>query len=731
MRRCLRIASVFLGLTALVSFTPRSRAAERVDLNSSWRFTIDPMRIGEKWNWHGKDLPSEGQWTALDVPHCWPADPRTPHTGAAWYRRNFSVPKDAANRHVRLVFDAVFYRARVWVNGRFIGEHEGGYTPFEFDITGAAPPGERNTLAVEVDNSWSTETIPGARPGGLPRDQVNPWFNYGGIVRDVYLLISSPVHIANQRVVATPNLADGTAAVRITAWVSNPTPAAARVELAAEIQNERTGVLAASWRQNPSLRTSAEIPPRSTSPVEFEVRLPRSVVELWDQDHPNLYRLAMKLSGVPSGQAGSDTHEVTFGIRSIEVRKTQLLLNGKPIRMGGVNRYSDHPEFGMIEPKQVIDQDLSLMKRANMELAQPPHYPMPPAMFDWADRHGLLMIEEVGNVWMTSEQMDSPKMRRLFQSQTEEMIRRDWNHPSVIGYSIGNEYDSTSPAGLRWTRDITRSFVAWTLAASLRLAATDSIARHFGEEFRSRKTTPRTYVDLISLSIYGPLDNVAKSLDIVHRLYPDKPVYINQWGSLGESWGKAWSALPALDRDPPEKIRDYISGFAAVLRERPWVVGASYWAFADYRSLWPGGTFPDGYRHLGALTRERKPRPVYEMLREEFSPVVIRDITVAGTESPTAAMKTVARVRARADFPSYELRDYEVRWQVLDGAGAVLGHDSRKIDLLRPGEERAIDFQCAPEPRRGATTMRFEIVRPTGFIATERTVEIPHAPSNR
>ena len=702
-------------------------AAQRIDLNSSWQFTIDPMRIGEKWNWHGKDLPSESQWTALDVPHCWPSDPRTPHTGAAWYRRKLTVPKEAENRHVRLVFDAVFYRAKVWLNGQFLGEHEGGYTPFEFDITSGALPGKESTLAVEVDNSWSTETIPGARPGPLPRDQVNPWFNYGGIVRDVYLLVSSPVHVARQRVVAKPNLADGTAALQATIWVANPGSEDARVEVCAEVHERAHAQDRCLLATDSGLENARGHPARSTTPVQMQVTLEPSDVELWDQDHPRLYQLETKVfSGDPHTQPPDDTHEVTFGIRSVEVRKTELLLNGKPVKMGGVNRYSDHPEFGMIEPKQVIDQDMTLMKSANMELAQPPHYPMPPAMFDWADRHGMLMIEEVGNVWLTPEQMDSPGMRRLFETQTEEMICRDWNHPSVIGYSIGNEYDSTSPAGLSWTKDM-GSFVRRLDPARL---VTFGCDRFVWTEVRNQIKKPEEdgshYVDLVSLSIYGPPEEVAKSLDFIHGLWPDRALFINQWGSLGEVWGK-WKDLPVLDRDPPAKIQAYISGFAEVLRKRPWVVGASYWAFADYRSLWPGGTFPDGYRHLGAVTRERKPRPVYEMLREEFSPAVIRELKTEGGDSPGGSLKALVRVQARGDFPSYELRDYEVRWQVLNAAGASLYRDSKKMDLLRPGEECTLEFQCPQENRRGATAMRAEVVRPTGFIATDRTVEIGKA----
>ena len=112
MRTAHRVTTILPLLILLVALAPCARAAQRIDLNGSWRFTIDPMRVGQQWNWHGRELWSESQWTSVDTPHCWPVDPRFQHTGAAWYRRTFTVPKGAANGHVRLVFDTVFYRAR-------------------------------------------------------------------------------------------------------------------------------------------------------------------------------------------------------------------------------------------------------------------------------------------------------------------------------------------------------------------------------------------------------------------------------------------------------------------------------------------------------------------------------------------------------------------------------------------------------------------------------------------
>ena len=114
------------------------------------------------------------------------------------------------------------------------------------------------------------------------------------------------------------------------------------------------------------------------------------------------------------------------------------------------------------------------------------------------------------------------------------------------------------------------------------------------------------------------------------------------------------------------------------------------------------------------------------MLREEFSPAVIRQF--ATTASAAAGpLKAVASVQARGDFPSYELRDYAIRWLLLDAIGATLFQDLKKLDALQPGEERTVEFQCPAERRLGVTLMRVEVVRPTGFVAAERTAEIQQA----
>ncbi|HWB96374.1 MAG TPA: family 16 glycosylhydrolase, partial [Bryobacteraceae bacterium] len=229
--------------------TAADRAAapsSRMSLNGEWFFATDSQHQGESQRWF-ESVP-ELRWDRVTVPHCWPVDPRFPYVGPAWYRRHFQTPPAWAGTLVRLHFEAVFYKCRMWVNGKLAGNHEGGYTPFDLDVTGLLKPsGEDNLVVVEVDNSWDTTTLPGARPGTTPEKALYPWWDFGGIVRDVTLLSTPPVYLARQSVQAVPDLKAGTARVKATVWVANTTPQAVEREVSiAALREGRPGVLAGS-----------------------------------------------------------------------------------------------------------------------------------------------------------------------------------------------------------------------------------------------------------------------------------------------------------------------------------------------------------------------------------------------------------------------------------------------------------------------------------------------------
>ncbi len=677
------VNSPMVGMPAQ-SGAPAAAARREIDLGGRWHFAIDPARTGQRNGWHQPGL-NLRDWGAVDVPHCWSLDPRYPHTGAAWYRRTFHVSEGASGRHARLAFETVFYRARVWLNGRLAGVHEGGYTPFQINATPYLHPGE-NTLVVEVDNAWDTTTLPGARIGSRAQDQVYPWMEYGGILRPVKILLTEPVYISKLRVVATPNLAAGDASIEITAYLGNTSSSQADVALRLNIEGQA------------SVAAAATLPSGAITPVKARIALARHQVRLWDLDHPNLYTLHATL-GRSASRTVLDESSVAFGIRKIEARGGRLLLNGEPLRIAGGNRHADHPRTGSMDPPDIVDADMRQMKLANLEFTRLSHYPVAESILDWADRNGMLLIEEGLNWQLTGEQMDSPILRGKFKDQMREMIERDWNHPSVIGWSVGNEYLSYEAPGLRWTRDMI-DFVKSIDDSRL----VTFVSNHaFSTAFQQPDEEASHYVDLVCVNIY---EDLAARLDRVHERWPDKPVLVSEYGVRGDAVS------------PSERNR-FLRNAYEIFRARPYIVGASIWTYNDYRSRWPPGTDRHGQRQWGVVTYDRQPKPAYDVLAAESSPALITATRAAHRGNSTVVSAIITN---RADFPAYPLRDYTAHLRLLNSNGDHLATQVVKVPNLATGAQFQIQADIAsPTPPAKAV---IEVLRPTGFrvASVEMTV---------
>ncbi len=255
---------------------------------------------------------------------------------------------------------------------------------------------------------------------------------YGGIVRPVSLLVTRSVYLKNFKVESKPDLAGHTAVVTIRAIV----------------------------------RTLGKRMPRSASPVRLPglaVHLaPLKVVHqgeteftwtgtlheprLWSPRDPFLYDATL---GV-----GEEMLSGKFGVREVRVQGTVLLLNGRPVHLFGANRVSEDPAEGLRESDAIVNRDMSDMLADNMRMMRIAHYPQAPALLDYADSHGMLLIAEAGNWNLGAWQMADPEVRRVWQAQMKEMMQQDWNHPSVIAWSVGNEFESATPQGIAWVRDM-------------------------------------------------------------------------------------------------------------------------------------------------------------------------------------------------------------------------------------------------------------------------------------
>jgi beta-glucuronidase len=569
---CLKSLQQKLLLVLLLATAAPLFAATTVDLSGAgWTFK-----------------PTLGDKIAVTVPHSWPASEQyRRYIGTAIYEHDFDAPATKPSQIVRLHFDAVYEHASVWLNGRHLGTHDGGYTPFEFEVTSTLKPGS-NHLLVEVNNTPTIDSIPALATSNGPGSRNYPpygtaagegivgWMPYGGIVRPVSLLISDAIYLRDMKIDAKPDLAHHTAQITVRARLHNSGSSTATVALHGTIAGLRVSF--------PGVRAAAG------SDAETVWSGTLADAHLWSVRDPFLYDAAIETAG--------DELHAQFGVREVRVQGTELLLNGKPVHLFGANRVSEDAAEGLRESDAIVERDMHDMLACNMRMMRIAHYPQAQALLDFADRHGILIIPEAGNWNMSAWQMADPGIRAAWKQQMRAMMEQDWNHPSVIAWSVGNEYESFTRDGIDWTRDM-RAY-----ALSLDPTRLITFASRFTGDpsVKTGADEASQYSDFVSVNIYG---NYARSFDHVHDLYPTKPVFVTEFGRMGEE-----------GVHDPERIQEITTAVEA-MKARPWMIGGSLWSWADYRSLHKG-TPASGIRSWGVVMLDRTHRDSWEAVRKLF-----------------------------------------------------------------------------------------------------------------
>lgn len=611
--------------------------AQEISLNGTWNFAIDPLNKGEiagwskPWKIAEKDTSYFAEaFDKVIVPHCWSLDKRYNHIGKSWYRKGFKLPSNMNDKTVRLHFEAVFYKCRIFLNGILVAYHSGGYTPFNVDISKQAKFPDVNFLSIEVDNSWDEFSIPGVKIGDNPRHQLFPWYEYGGLTRDVSLLITSKIYVANQKVEAVPNLKTNEASLKLITWVENKSLNDTIITLNSIITNRTTGKKVLTIEKLVKLRAFTK------EKILSEANLSANDVLLWDFDNPNLYDVQTSVVG----EDNLNKYNTYFGIRDFKVdkEKAQFLLNGKPIRGMGGNRASDHPIFGSTDPDTLAKQEMSLLRNGNMFFSRLCHTPASKYYYKWADENGYLITAEIP-AWQTSTVlMANQKVRDEFTSQMTEFVEAYWNSPSIVAFSVGNEYDSWTPEGDEWTRyhidkyrqiDTTRLMTF----AALNFASSNEAIKVPHDSFR--------HCDFINFNCYSSGKGLEKSLKIFHAKYPNKPIFVSEFGKRS-------------DEVKNEQVRiDNLKEFIETIKENPYTVGASYWTATDYMSRYPN-TNENGYRPWGMIDEKRQTRELYKAFQKEASPAVVK------------VEKDRIIITAKSDFPSYTIKNHILK--VMEGS---------------------------------------------------------------
>ena len=359
------------------------------------------------------------------------------YSDGMWYRKTFNVDAANAGKFVKLIFYSVNYICDVWINDQYVGYHEGGYTPFAFDVSSKLNYGGTNTIAVRVDNiAWGTRN-------DIVPYTIADWFNYSGILREVYLEIASPVSIVRTNVIPK----DLNGKLETTVILYNKKTSTSTVTASVEIyeasinqgniQSEFAKEIAGSG-VSPIGTTQNTLVIGSENSAVWKTNLTITNPKLWELKRPNLY--VAKITLTENGNI-VDEYYTQFGIRIVGTNKGKFTLNDRIMFLPGTARHEEHPLYGRTVPKEIIFSDLNTVKGLNAVYLRTAHYPNHLYTYLMADRLGLAIMEEIP-VW----QFDTPEsfsiqnnQRHIHQQMFREMVFRDYNRPSIIMWSTSNE----------------------------------------------------------------------------------------------------------------------------------------------------------------------------------------------------------------------------------------------------------------------------------------------------
>ncbi|MGF6823777.1 beta-galactosidase [Microbacterium sp. ZKA21] len=355
--------------------------------------------------------------------------------GVFEYRRTFDVPAQWRDRTVRIEFEGVYRDATVYINGDFAAHEANGYAAFVVDADPFLKHGETNTIAVEAR---------------VHRD--SRWYTGGGIYRPVHLVVGDPVHIALDGTRAAASDIDAERAmVEISTRVENGTRHTATRRLSWTVVDERDGEVASG---------TAPVTILPGADAVARVRLPVAAPRLWSPDAPHLYRVRTVLSAIDGELVDRD--ETVLGIRRLQLDTAHgLRINGETVDLRGACIHHDNGPLGAVSIAAAEDRRVRILKVAGFNAIRSAHNPASRALLDACDRHGMLVMDELTDVWTKSKTAfdSSLGFDERWPGDVAALVAKDIAHPSVIMYSIGNEIlELATPHGATWSRRLAEEF---------------------------------------------------------------------------------------------------------------------------------------------------------------------------------------------------------------------------------------------------------------------------------
>lgn len=608
--------------------TPKSAEIQkdRLSLCGSWQFAADPP----------KNFPADQsglKWSSIKVPAHWEMEGFTAESGRAVYRKTFNAPAGWQGKRIKLFAEAIYSHAQVWVNGRRAGGHEGGFTPFELDITDMAKPGAENEILVLID----------ARSMGHDLDNAScfAYFELAGIWQPIEVFATQPTYLSHFSVT--------------TQFENDYRDAILNVEFDAVNEQAAKQDLSFRWRlfdpQGKEVPLTYLVNDFSLDPWERKTSIFRAAVkspETWNAEQPRLYKIVVETT---NSKGVKNTVEQRFGFREIEIKGRVVTLNGKPLKFRGVSRLDEHPLLGRALTPEIDRLDMEMIKDASFNMIRATIAPPHAVSLDYCDELGIYMENEGPTCW--GAHAGDLRYAAFYQGVMCEYLERDRNHPCVVDWSICNESDYDR--------------VFWMTQRKMK-------------SIDSTRLYSATFTDSPDLDVttYHHPITMKRILDSAND---SKPVFFDE--VITPFHGMHEMGI-FLDLDPG--LRDYwIEGFQEIqqaLDAHENQLGSVQFSWSDDAFLVPGRGIEITRRNIGELRYTesvyklprrgvigepawgtvdgwRRPRPEYWLSKKLYSPVQIEEKPVA---IPEPGKPIVIPVKSRNQFT--DLTQYICRWEL-------------------------------------------------------------------
>lgn len=582
-----------------------------MEFNNDWKFMLgdDSLAFHEKYD--------DSKWRELDLPHDWSIEGDfseenlTGRSGGAlpagigWYRKEFSVPKPIKGHPLYIDFGGVYRNSEVWINGNYLGKRPSGYSSFRYDLSpylNFAP--KKNVIAVRVDNSEQ----PNSR-----------WYTGSGIYRNVKLVTTGTIHIDQWGTyITTPVVNEGQALINLDITLKNMNGLGKSVSVFTRIMKGDEIVA-----QEKDMIQSTEY--LQVINQQFKISNP----ELWSVENPSIYKAVTLIS---EGGVELDQLVTPFGIRTFDFTSAKgFSLNGKPLKIHGVNLHHDLGALGAAFNKRAAERQLEILKAMGVNGIRMAHNPPAEELLDLCDQMGFIVIDEAFDCWaLKKAKMDYHlDWEKWHVRDLQDMVRRDRNHPSIFMWSIGNEireqFDSTGTVIAMELANIVRSL------DNTRLITSGLTENEVGKNF---------IINSAALDVLG-FNYKHKAYEDLPYRFPGQKFIASETGSAYATRGvynmpsdsmQYWPAkygdsIPNANPDHTISAYDMIAAYWGSTHEDVWktvkrmdhIAGIYIWSGFDYLGEPDPYPLPARSSYFGVIDLAGFPKDAYYMYQSEWT----------------------------------------------------------------------------------------------------------------